>query len=164
MCVNWVLGALSYYWVPSLGPFMAKPSLFIDLPHTGVTDLQKALANGRASYLDDPHATQSVQSVAAFASLHVSIIFTAALICHFVIPNKWVRWGMWVFFVLTAISTIYFGWHYLLDDVAGLAIGLARGVDRRQDHGAPDAGATRPGLGRRRRHRGLPARLPASDR
>jgi hypothetical protein len=103
---------------------MAKPSLFIDLPHTGVTDLQNALANGRASYLEDPHATQSVQSVAAFASLHVSIIFTAALICHFVIPNKWVRWGMWVFFVLTAISTIYFGWHYLLDDVAGLAIGL----------------------------------------
>ena len=65
-----------------------------------------------------------MQSVAAFASLHVSIIFTAALICHFVIPNKWVRWAMWVFFVLTAISTIYFGWHYLLDDVAGLAIGF----------------------------------------
>ena len=124
LCVNWVLGALSYYWIPSLGPFMWKPSLFIDLPHTGVTDLQQALANGRASYLDDPHATQSVQSVAAFASLHVSIIFTAALICHFVIPNKWVRWVMWVFFVLTAISTIYFGWHYLLDDLAGLAIGF----------------------------------------
>ena len=31
--------------------------------------------------------------------------------------------AMWVYFVLTAISTIYFGWHYLLDDVAGLAIG-----------------------------------------
>ena len=21
LCVNWVLGALSYYWLPSLGPF-----------------------------------------------------------------------------------------------------------------------------------------------
>lgn len=124
LCVNWVLGFLSYYWVPSLGPFMAKPSLFIDLPHTGVTDLQQALANGRATYLDDPHATQSVQSVAAFASLHVSIIFTAALICHFVIPNRVVRYVMWVFFALTVVSTIYFGWHYLLDDVAGLVIGL----------------------------------------
>jgi hypothetical protein len=65
-----------------------------------------------------------VQSVAAFASLHVSIIFTAALICHYVIPNVWVRTTMWVYFVLTSISTVYFGWHYLLDDIAGLAIGV----------------------------------------
>lgn len=124
LCINWLLGAMSYYWVPSLGPFLSKPSLFIDLPHTGVTSLQTALANGRESYLEDAYATSSVQSVAAFASLHVSVVFTAALIAHFVIPNKFVRWSMWVFFVLTTISTIYFGWHYLLDDVAGVLIGL----------------------------------------
>lgn len=123
LCVNWVLGALSYYWVPSLGPFMSKPSLFSDLPDTGVTSLQNALIHGRENYLNDPRATESVQSVAAFASLHVSIIFSAALICHYVIPSRTVRWVMWVYFVLTAISTVYFGWHYLLDDVAGLAIG-----------------------------------------
>jgi membrane-associated phospholipid phosphatase len=124
LCVNWVLGAASYYWLPSLGPFMAEPSLFEDLPHTGVTSLQNALETGRSRVLHDPDASRSVQSVAAFASLHVSIIFTAALICHLVLPNKWVRWSMWVFFVLTSISTVYFGWHYLLDDVAGLAIGF----------------------------------------
>ncbi len=124
LCINWVLGAASYYWMPSLGPFLAKQSMFIDLPSTGVTKLQSDLAAGRELYRHDPFASDSVQSVAAFASLHVSIIFTAALICHYVIPNKWVRWTMWGYFALTAVSTVYFGWHYLLDDAAGIAIGF----------------------------------------
>lgn len=124
LCINWVLGAASYYWMPSLGPFIAKPSMFTDLPTTGVTRLQSALATGRELYRHDPFASDSVQSVAAFASLHVSIIFTAALICHYVISSALVRWGMWAYFVLTSISTVYFGWHYLLDDVAGVAIGF----------------------------------------
>lgn len=124
LCINWVLGVASYYWMPSLGPFMVKQSLFADLPTTGVTNLQSTLVTDRELYRHDPLASDSVQSVAAFASLHVSIIFTAALICHYVIPNKWVRWTMWVYFALTAVSTVYFGWHYLLDDAAGFVIGF----------------------------------------
>jgi membrane-associated phospholipid phosphatase len=124
LCVNWVLGAASYYWLPSQGPYFANHKIFVDLPETGVTQLQDALAAGRDKYFSDPHATDSVQSIAAFASLHVSIIFTAALICHYVIPSRAVRYTMWVYFVLTSISTVYFGWHYLLDDLAGLAIGF----------------------------------------
>jgi membrane-associated phospholipid phosphatase len=124
LCINWVLGVASYYWVPSLGPFISNAKAFVDLPNTAVTSLQSALLEGRQSYIQDPHATDSVQSVAAFASLHVSVVFTASLICFFVIRSRAVRITMWVYFVLTVISTIYFGWHYILDDVAGLTIGL----------------------------------------
>lgn len=124
LCINWVLGAASYYWLPSLGPYFANRSLFLDLPETGVTRLQQALESGRARYTEDPFSTESVQSIAAFASLHVSIIFTAALICHYIIPSRYVRFAMWVYFVLTSLATVYFGWHYLIDDVAGLAIGF----------------------------------------
>lgn len=123
LCVNWVLGAASYYWVPALGPFY-KNGAFNELPDTGVSSLQHALMSGRLSYVTDPHATQGVQSVAAFASLHVSIILTAALICHYVIPSRIVRYVMWGYFTLTTVSTIYFGWHYIIDDVAGLVIGF----------------------------------------
>ncbi|MGI8434567.1 MAG: phosphatase PAP2 family protein, partial [Nocardioidaceae bacterium] len=148
LCVNWVLGAASYYWVPSLGPFLAEHSVFVDLPDTGVTSLQNALAAGRERYINDVHATQSVQSVAAFASLHVSIILTAAMICHFVIPSRTVRWTMWAYFTLTTLSTVYFGWHYLIDDVAGFAIGViavwvgakATGLEMRQQRHRRDAG------------------------
>jgi membrane-associated phospholipid phosphatase len=31
---------------------------------------------------------------------------------------------MWVFFWLTVLSTLYFGWHYIADDVAGAAIAI----------------------------------------
>jgi membrane-associated phospholipid phosphatase len=124
LCANWVLGAASYYWMPSEGPFQAKPSVFIDLPTTSVSKIQADLVLSRQTWIHDPFASDSLQGVAAFASLHVSIIFTAALICHFVIPNVWVRRVMWLYFALTVISTVYFGWHYLLDDVAGAAIGL----------------------------------------
>jgi PAP2 superfamily len=124
LCVNWVLGLASYYWMPSLGPFLAKPSVFADLPTTSVTNLQSSLIADREVYRHDPFAGNSMQGVAAFASLHVSIIFTAALICHYVVPNVWVRGTLWLYWVLTTLSTVYFGWHYLLDDLAGLAIGL----------------------------------------
>jgi membrane-associated phospholipid phosphatase len=148
LCVNWVLGTASYYWLPSQGPYYAKHSLFVDLPDTEVTRLQDALAAGRDNVTSDPYASSSVQSIAAFASLHVSIVFTAALICHYVIPSRIVRWTMWVYFALTCLATIYFGWHYLLDDVAGLAIGwiavwigaLATGHKMRVQRRAPAPG------------------------
>jgi membrane-associated phospholipid phosphatase len=124
LCINWVLGVASYYWVPSVGPFISNAKAFVELPHTGVTSLQSDLLTGRESYIRDPYATDSVQSVAAFASLHVSVVFTASLICFFVIRSRTVRVTMWVYFGLTVISTIYFGWHYILDDIAGLTIGL----------------------------------------
>jgi membrane-associated phospholipid phosphatase len=34
-----------------------------------------------------------------------------------------IRWAMWAFLFATVLATIYFGWHYLVDDVAGFVIG-----------------------------------------
>ena len=35
-----------------------------------------------------------------------------------------IRWAAWVFFVLTVISTLYFGWHYVADDIGGVVIAV----------------------------------------
>jgi CDP-diacylglycerol--glycerol-3-phosphate 3-phosphatidyltransferase len=35
-----------------------------------------------------------------------------------------VRTGLWIYLALTLVSTIYLGWHYLIDDVAGAVIGV----------------------------------------
>ncbi|CAN5580729.1 hypothetical protein BH23ACT6_BH23ACT6_06500 [soil metagenome] len=123
LCLNWALGTASYYLLPALGPFAVRSWNYSELPVTGVTRLQQGMLNGRANVISDPYATNSVQSIAAFASLHTSIIFTAALIVHLAGFPKVVRITMWVFMVLTLISTIYFGWHYIIDDIAGLVIG-----------------------------------------
>jgi membrane-associated phospholipid phosphatase len=123
LCLNWALGAASYYVLPSRGPIYAEPQLFWDLPQTGTSALQHSLLVSRWLVLEDPHGTERIQSIAAFASLHVSIIFTAALIAQLTLRSVTVRAVLWIFFALTVTSTIYFGWHYLVDDIAGLAIG-----------------------------------------
>src|SRR3712207_6070974 len=117
LCLNWSLGTASYYLLPSMGPVYAQSGLFAGLPETGTSRLQDSLLVSRALVLADPQATERIQSIAAFASLHVSIVFTAALVAHFTVRSLAVRSVLWTFFALTATATIYFGWHYILDDV-----------------------------------------------
>jgi hypothetical protein len=125
LCLNWSLGTASYYALPSMGPIYSQPGVFSALPETGTWQLQMSLLESRALVVTDPGATDRVQSIAAFASLHVSIVLTAALIAQLVLSSVALRSLLWVFFGLTAIATIYFGWHYLVDDIAGVAIAVA---------------------------------------
>lgn len=135
-CLCWTLGTISYYLIPSLGPGFAYPWLYTDLAHTGVTDLLNGLWNGRYAGAYNPFA-DGVQSVAGFASLHAAIVLCIALVAHYTVRNRWLRVTLWVYFVLTLMSTIYFGWHYIADIVAGSLIaiiavwiaGLATGQD-----------------------------------
>jgi hypothetical protein len=130
--LNWLLGAASYFLLPSLGPVYAEPSLFSHLPASGVTQLQSFLLDQRIAFINDP-ATHAAQSIGAFASLHVSIFFTGALAAHLLGFGRTVRIGAWFLLGLTTTATIYLGWHYVLDDFGGLVIGvmalaLARGL------------------------------------
>ena len=120
---NWILGTVSYYALPSMGPVYADPAPFTDLPETPVADLQDTLYETRVEVLANPFATDDVHGIAAFASLHVSIIFTAALLAQLTRLPKVFRWIMWAYVALTTLATVYFGWHYVLDVIAGFALG-----------------------------------------
>ncbi|MFL6158635.1 MAG: phosphatase PAP2 family protein [Marmoricola sp.] len=122
-CICWALGTLSYYAIPTLGPNFFFPWLYKDLPGTGVAQLQDSLFNGRQSILFNPFA-DGVQSVAGFASLHVAITVTLALVGQHTLRTKSLRVGLWVYCGVTIVSTTYFGWHYIADDIAGLFIAL----------------------------------------
>lgn len=121
--LNWTLGVVTYYLVPSLGPIFVFPSIFDALPLTGVSELQDVLAEHRALVISDPSGTTKVQSIAGFASLHISIVFSAVLIAHHLRVARLFRGALWGFLALTQLATIYFGWHYVLDNVAGLLLG-----------------------------------------
>jgi hypothetical protein len=125
LSLNWVLAAGSYFLLPSLGPVFAEPWDFLTLPSTGVSDLQGALIVGRANFLLDPSAPGAAQSIGAFASLHCSIFFTAAIATHLLGAPRLVSAVVWALLALTVLATLYFGWHYVLDDVAGLVIAIA---------------------------------------
>jgi CDP-diacylglycerol--glycerol-3-phosphate 3-phosphatidyltransferase len=51
-------------------------------------------------------------------------VLTAALIATLLKVNRVLRYALWVYLGLTMIATLYFGWHYVADDLAGIAIGL----------------------------------------
>ena len=125
LSLNWVFGALSYFLIPTMGPAFTAPELFSALPATGASALQQTLLESRQAFLASPEGSGQLQSIAAFASLHVAIVFSGALVAQVLRAPRALRVGMWVFFGLTVLATIYFGWHYVVDDVAGMIIGFA---------------------------------------
>jgi hypothetical protein len=140
-CICWTLGTASYYMIPTLGPNFAFPWLYGDLPKTGVTALQDALYWGRYNVRFDPFAN-GVQSVAGFASLHVGVTLLMALVAQYTVRHRLIKIVLWVYMGLVVLSTTYFGWHYIADDIAGAVIafvsfyigGIATG-QRFDEHG-----------------------------
>ncbi|NHC24808.1 inositol phosphorylceramide synthase [Nocardioides sp. IC4_145] len=116
----WTLGTISYYALPTLGPGLEYPHLY-DLAHTGTTDLMNSLVNARQNVL---WSDGQAQTVAGFASLHTAISLLWALMVQYTVQSRVLRILFWVNFGLTVVATLYFGWHYVADDVAGIFIAL----------------------------------------
>jgi hypothetical protein len=121
LSANWLIGAGSYFLLPSLGPVYYDPGTFASLPHSEVTHLQQVLLDQRVAFLAHP-TTATPQAIAAFASLHVSMSLTAALAAHLLGLGRRMKIALWVWLGLTLLDTIYLGWHYVLDDFGGVAI------------------------------------------
>ncbi|GAA4701508.1 phosphatase PAP2 family protein [Nocardioides conyzicola] len=119
--IAWTLGTISYYALPTIGPGLEYVSLYQSLAHTGTSDLIDSLVNAR-QYVrwGDGRA----QTVAGFASLHTGIALLWALMVQFTVQSRIVRVAFWINFGLIVVATIYFGWHYVADDIAGVAIAL----------------------------------------
>ena len=73
--------------------------------------------------LADPFATDAVQTIAAFASLHVAITVTMVMIAHLIRLPRWVLVTSHVFLALTVVSTVYLGWHFFVDAIGGAVLG-----------------------------------------
>jgi len=124
LSLNWVLGTVSYYILPSLGPAFFQPSMFSDLADSGVSALQISLFKNGVTFKADPTGSD-IYGIAGFASLHVSVVVTACLFFERTGQRAAIRIAGWAFLALTVIATIYFGWHYIADDIAGAVIGWA---------------------------------------
>ena len=116
-----------------------------------MTRLQDMLLDQRVAFLAHP-VTATPQSIAAFASLHISMSLTAALAAHLLGLGRRLKIGLWIWFALTVLATVYFGWHYFLDDVGGVviavgALAIARaltGIDPRAMRPAAGSAPARP--------------------
>ena len=120
-CIAWALGTLSYYALPTLGPGFAYPALYAGLADTPTSGLMESLYNSRQEVMRGG-IEGTVQSVAGFASLHCAITLLVALMVQFTLRSQILKTVFWVNFALTLVATIYFGWHYIADDIAGIMI------------------------------------------
>lgn len=117
----WILGVASYYAIPSLGPFWSAPHVFSGLPHTMVQDTQARYLSQRAGLLAHPSAHDSFAQVSAFASLHVAVTCVIVLMASYYGMRR-TSLVLTVFLCATILATVYLGWHFVVDDIAGLAI------------------------------------------
>ena len=119
----WMLGVASYYLVPSLGPFHAAPRLFAGLPHTMIQDTQARYVAQRAHLLAHPHASDAFAQISAFASLHVAVTCSIWLLARYYGLRRLAR-VLAMFLAGTVVATVYLGWHFAVDDVAGALIAV----------------------------------------
>ncbi len=125
VALDWALGAAVYVALPTVGPIYSDPATFAALPETYVSRLQDSMWADRVLVLGDPVGSGTLQTIAAFASLHVAIMLTICLVGELVRLPRWLRVSCWVFFGLTILATVYLGWHFAVDVVGGVAIGAA---------------------------------------
>ena len=120
----WILGVASYYLVPSLGPFASAPEEFAGLRPTAITETQAEYLAERAHFLAGPQAGDAFVSISAFASLHVAFTCTVLLVARY---YRWRRTTvvLAVYLAAVMVATVYFGWHFVVDDIAGVLLALA---------------------------------------
>ena len=80
--LNWLLGAASYFLLPSLGPIYAEPAAFAQPAVLRRRPSSRRCCSTSGSSSCATRSAGTAQSIAAFASLHVSIFFTGALAAH----------------------------------------------------------------------------------
>jgi hypothetical protein len=128
-CIAWTLGTISYFALPTLGPGFQHPWLYQTVEGTSAGNLMNSLANGRVWAVNTSapslqNLTSTLSGVAGFASLHVAITLLVALMIQYTTTMRWLKIVFWVNTCCTAVATLYFGWHYVADDIAGVAIAL----------------------------------------
>lgn len=125
LAFDWALGAALYIVFPTVGPVYhgSQTHLFDSLPQTYNSDLASTMWDDRVSVMADTFGSGTLQTIAAFPSLHVGIMVTICLVVSYIGLARWIKIASWVFLGLTIVATIYLGWHYFVDVLGGAALG-----------------------------------------
>jgi membrane-associated phospholipid phosphatase len=118
----WFIGVIIVYLVPTLGPCYAAPDLLPPLPESETTDLRQMLWQFKVLVEQQPDNKHLAYLIAGFPSLHLAVPVLGSLYLRRI---HWVLSSLsWLFCLLTVVTTLYFGWHYLLDDVGAFLLAL----------------------------------------
>jgi membrane-associated phospholipid phosphatase len=115
-----LFGTFVIYLAPTWGPVYYYPEPFEFMRGSAMSGLQQNLWDMKHILEQDRSNAGAVFMISGFPSLHVAVVTLGSIYLARIHPLlALISWG---FCVLTINSTIYLGWHYLLDDVGALAL------------------------------------------
>lgn len=117
----WIFGVGSYYLIPTIGPFYSAAKEFAGLDHTSITATQAKYLGQRAHFLADPKAHDAFVSLAAFASLHIGFTCMVLFMFRYYGFTRVARITT-VYLFTVMLATVYLGWHFAVDDAAGVVL------------------------------------------
>jgi hypothetical protein len=115
------LGTVLYYLLPSAGTIYTHPEWHASAQHTEVWRVRDALARQQAAIIEGrPVRIRAFFGIGAFPSLHVA----HALLALDIVRRRHPRavWIAAIPFGLMVLSTVYFGWHYVVDLVGAVVV------------------------------------------
>lgn len=128
--LTWFIGVLAVYAVPTLGPCFVRDESVSLLPATPSRELQRQLWKHYLFVTAHPASTLGLASISAVPSLHVAIVLLGTLFIRKI--SRAASLVSVLVLAATVVSTIYLGWHYLLDDVVAVPLVLvAQALSRR---------------------------------
>lgn len=119
-CLTWLAGIVLIYAVPTWGPCFYDPSTFANLPYTHVSELQQSLWAHKIHLDKNPLSATGVFLISGFPSLHLAIPVLGSLYSYR--RMRAVFYLSALMSLLTLASTLYFAWHYFLDDLGAIAL------------------------------------------
>ncbi len=131
-----LFGTFAIYLVPTWGPVYHHPEPFEFMRGSPIFGLQQNLWEMKVLLEQNRSNTSATFMISGFPSLHVAVVTLGSIYLRRVhLLFALLSWG---FCILTINSTLYLGWHYLLDDIGALALVwvavlLARLSSRRWD-------------------------------
>lgn len=115
-----LFGVVWIFAVPTLGPVFVKPELYSFMAGGEIAGLQQGLWEMREILRQNPGSAEAVFMISGFPSLHVAVAILGST--YLAGLSKFLSAASWIFTLLIFNSTLYLGWHYLLDDVGSIAL------------------------------------------
>ena len=116
----WFSAIFVEYLIPTLGPCFSTPELIAKLPYTEVTRLQEELWRQKLFIDQHPKSPFGVYLISGLPSLHFAVVLQGSIFL------RKLHWSLaavsWLILMLTFVSTIYFGWHFVVDLLAAAAL------------------------------------------
>lgn len=114
----WMLAIPLIYALPTWGPCFYAPHLFENIPPSAMTEIQHALWTSKERLVSHPLNSNYIYAISGFPSLHLGLLLLGS--CYLRSFQTLLFSLSVVILSLTFLATLYFGWHYLADDLAAV--------------------------------------------